>query len=92
MLPIAITKQVVGFLCITAALVDEVLACVALAQNLFQFLRDCDWTVKRNMVQAHIRDIDHHIPRVELVGLEYLAVLSGAKCQKFIERMALLEL
>ena len=92
MLPIAVTKQVLGFLCITAALVDEVLACVALAQNLFQFLRDCDWTVKRNMVQAHIRDIDHHIPRIELISLEYLTVLAGTKCLQVIERMALLEL
>ena len=52
----------------------------------------CDWAVKRDMVQSHIRNIDNHIPRIEFVGLEYLAVLAWAKCQKVVERMALMEL
>ncbi len=84
MLPVAVAKQALGFLCITAALVDEVLACVALAQNLVQFFRVCNLAFKRNMVQGYIRNIDYHIPRIESVGLEDLAVLAGAKCQKII--------
>ena len=44
------------------------------------------------MIQGHIRNIDNHISRIEFIGLEYLAVLAGTKCQKIIERMTLLEL
>ncbi len=57
-----------------------------------KFLWVCDGAVKRNVIQRHIRNINNHIPRIEFVGLEYLVVLTGAKCQEVIERMALLEL
>ena len=43
-------------------------------------------------VGRKIRNIDNHIPRIESVGLEDLALLAGTKGQHVIERMALLEL
>ena len=82
MLPIAVQEQLDGQPHVSAALLQEVVAGVALGENIFQLLRVGNRPLDMDFIQLQVGDVQNLVAGHKPVGLKDLALLAGAELQQ----------